>query len=48
MVITSVDPTAAMGLVVDWARRAGADLASLEVRRRSLEDVYLAVAGDRS
>lgn len=25
-----------------------ADLGSLEVRRRSLEDVYLAVAGDRS
>ncbi len=41
-----------LGLVVNWAQARGADLADLEVRRPSLEDVYLAltapVGDDRS
>jgi ABC-2 type transport system ATP-binding protein len=39
--ITTVDPVGRLGPVFDWARDNGVELAELEVRRPSLEDIYL-------
>ncbi|MDH3753156.1 MAG: ABC transporter ATP-binding protein [Acidimicrobiia bacterium] len=44
LVITSEDVTTAVGELVDWARMEGCDLAGLEIRRPSSEDVYLELA----
>jgi ABC-2 type transport system ATP-binding protein len=40
--LETADPVPVLGPVLDWVRRAGVDLLGLEVRRPSLEDVYLA------
>jgi ABC-2 type transport system ATP-binding protein len=39
--ITTPDPVEMLGPVLDWARFHGVELAELEVRRPSLEDIYL-------
>ncbi|GAA3535270.1 ABC transporter ATP-binding protein [Amycolatopsis ultiminotia] len=44
--LTSVDPQADLRRLIGWADDAGARLRDLEVRRNSLEDVFLRVAGD--
>ena len=36
-------PLAVLGPLVHWAEATGVDLADLQVRRPSLEDVYLAL-----
>jgi len=48
LVITSAEPTVTVGELVDWARAAGQELSGLEIRRPSLEDVYLKLAGQPS
>ncbi len=40
-------PLAVLSILADWAGRAGHDLPDLEVRRPSLEDVYLQLTGDQ-
>ncbi|MDH4146393.1 MAG: ABC transporter ATP-binding protein [Acidimicrobiia bacterium] len=42
--ITSANVTATVGELVDWARAERCELVGLEVRRPSLEDVYLELA----
>lgn len=44
LVITSPDATVTVGELVDWARAEGRELVGLEIRRPSLEDVYLELA----
>ena len=41
----SDSPTADLGRLTDWAARNGVELDGLEVRRPSLEDVYLELTG---
>jgi ABC-2 type transport system ATP-binding protein len=43
LVLSAPVPLAVLGPLVRWAEERGADLADLEVRRPSLEDVYLAL-----
>ncbi len=43
MLLRASSPLAALGPLVRWAEDRGVDLADLEVRRPSLEDVYLAL-----
>ncbi|HXQ18418.1 MAG TPA: ABC transporter ATP-binding protein [Acidimicrobiales bacterium] len=43
VLLHAASPVAALGPLVRWAEARGADLADLEVRRPSLEDVYLAL-----
>jgi ABC-2 type transport system ATP-binding protein len=38
-------PLSVLGALVRWAETQGTDLADLEVRRPSLEDMYLALTG---
>jgi ABC-2 type transport system ATP-binding protein len=45
MMITTTDPVHDLGLLLDWARLQGVDLAGLEVRRPSLEEMYLKLTG---
>jgi hypothetical protein len=41
------EPLRAVGALVDWARERGVvDLPELEVRHKSLEDVYLELTGE--
>ena len=42
----SSDPVADLGTLLAWAARNGGQLPGLEVRRPSLEDVYLRLTGD--
>ena len=42
--IDSGDPLVDVAALARWARRRGVGLPDLEVRRQSLEDVYLALA----
>ncbi|WP_326567454.1 ABC transporter ATP-binding protein [Amycolatopsis rhabdoformis] len=44
--LTSQDPQADLHRLLDWAYRAGTRLSDLEVRRNSLEDVFLKVADE--
>jgi ABC-2 type transport system ATP-binding protein len=44
--IESERPLADVKTLADWARRRGIDLPDLDVRRPSLEDVYLELTGD--
>jgi ABC-2 type transport system ATP-binding protein len=44
LVITTADATVTVGELVDWARRERCELVGLEIRRPSLEDVYLELA----
>ncbi|WIX80672.1 ABC transporter ATP-binding protein [Amycolatopsis carbonis] len=44
--LSSTDPQADLHRLLDWAARAGARIADLEVRRNSLEDVFLKVADE--
>jgi ABC-2 type transport system ATP-binding protein len=39
--LTSHTPLAHVGALADWARARGIDLPDLDVRRPTLEDVYL-------
>jgi ABC-2 type transport system ATP-binding protein len=39
--LTSESPLAHVGALAEWARRRGIDLPDLDVRRPTLEDVYL-------
>ncbi len=48
LVVTSPEPTITVGELVDWARAVDRDLKGLEVRRPSLEDVYLELAEESS
>jgi ABC-2 type transport system ATP-binding protein len=41
----STDPLPDLRALIAWAERRGTGLPSLEVRRPSLEDVYLRVTG---
>jgi ABC-2 type transport system ATP-binding protein len=43
--IHTTDPVHVLGVLLDWARQQGVDLPGLEVRRPSLEDVYLKLTG---
>ena len=43
VLLTAASPVAALGPLIRWAESRGDDLAELEVRRPSLEDVYLAL-----
>ncbi|MEV7027572.1 ABC transporter ATP-binding protein [Kitasatospora sp. NPDC093558] len=43
MLLRSARPLAVLGPLITWAEAAGHDLPDLEVRRPSLEDVYLAL-----
>jgi ABC-2 type transport system ATP-binding protein len=47
-VLTTPDAVAALGELVDWARDHHQELNGLEVRRPSLEDVYLELAEEAS
>jgi ABC-2 type transport system ATP-binding protein len=42
----STDPLHDLRALIDWAEKRGTGLPSLEVRRPSLEDVYLRVTGE--
>jgi ABC-2 type transport system ATP-binding protein len=42
----STDPLPELRALIDWAESRGASLPSLEVRRPSLEDVFLRVTGE--
>ena len=42
--VRSADAVQTVGELVDWARATGTDLAGLEVRRPTLEDIYLTLA----
>ncbi|MEV6898054.1 ABC transporter ATP-binding protein [Amycolatopsis sp. NPDC051372] len=44
--LSSTDPQADLHRLLDWAGRAGARISDLEVRRNSLEDVFLKVADE--
>ena len=44
--LSSTDPQADLHRLLDWAHRAGARISELEVRRNSLEDVFLRVADE--
>lgn len=44
VVVTSADAVNTIGELVDWARVTGSDLAGLEIRRPTLEDIYLTLA----
>ncbi|WP_432849057.1 ATP-binding cassette domain-containing protein [Amycolatopsis sp. CA-161197] len=44
--LSSTDPQADLHRLFDWAVRAGARISDLEVRRNSLEDVFLKVADE--
>ena len=43
--IASADPARDLAVLLPWAREQGIDLASLEVKRPSLEDIYLELIG---
>ncbi|MBT8228333.1 MAG: ABC transporter ATP-binding protein [Dactylosporangium sp.] len=43
--LRTADPAGVLGPLLDWARAHGTELPGLEVRRPSLEDVYLAITG---
>lgn len=43
--IASVDPARDLAVLLPWAREQGIDLTSLEVKRPSLEDIYLELIG---
>jgi ABC-2 type transport system ATP-binding protein len=45
VVIESARPLAELAALAEWARARGADLPDLDVRRPSLEDVYLQLTG---
>ncbi|MGH2923061.1 MAG: ABC transporter ATP-binding protein, partial [Solirubrobacterales bacterium] len=42
----SADPLPDLRALIDWADRRGSGLPALEVRRPSLEDVYLRLTGE--
>ncbi|MFF4598186.1 ABC transporter ATP-binding protein [Amycolatopsis sp. NPDC001319] len=44
--LSSTDPQADLHRLFDWAARSGARISDLEVRRNSLEDVFLKVADE--
>lgn len=44
--LATTTPAATLGALSTWALEAGLDLADLEVRRPSLEEVYLALTAD--
>jgi ABC-2 type transport system ATP-binding protein len=48
LIVTATDATATVGELVDWARAEHRALVGLEIRRPSLEDVYLELAGRSS
>jgi ABC-2 type transport system ATP-binding protein len=48
VVLTAPDAGRATGQLVDWARDTGDPLTGLEIRRPSLEDVYLTLATGRA
>lgn len=43
VLVHASSPVAALGPLIRWAEASGADLADLDVRRPSLEDIYLAL-----
>ncbi|MEU4681959.1 ABC transporter ATP-binding protein [Streptomyces xinghaiensis] len=43
VVLRTPDPVGRLGPLLDWARGSGAGLPGLEIRRPTLEDIYLAV-----
>jgi ABC-2 type transport system ATP-binding protein len=43
VLLRAASPVAVLGPLISWAETLGSDLADLEVRRPSLEDVYLAL-----
>jgi ABC-2 type transport system ATP-binding protein len=43
--LRAADPIGTLGPLLDWARAHGTDLPGLEVRRPSLEEIYLAITG---
>ena len=45
--LRATSPIAVLGPLVRWAEERGADLADLEVRRPSLEDIYLTLTADK-
>jgi ABC-2 type transport system ATP-binding protein len=44
--VTTEDPVTLLNKLTGWALERGVELAELEVRRPSLEDVYIAIASD--
>ena len=48
VVLTAPDAGRAVGRLVDWSRDTGQPLTGLEIRRPSLEDVYLTLAAGRT
>ncbi len=44
--LSTGDPVAALNQLTGWALSRGVDLEGLEVRRPSLEDVYLSLTGE--
>jgi ABC-2 type transport system ATP-binding protein len=44
--VNSIVPV--LGPLVRWAEARGSDLADLDVRRPSLEDIYLSLTGTRT
>jgi hypothetical protein len=48
VVLTAPDGGRATGQLVDWARDTGDPLTGLDVRRPSLEDIYLTLASGRT
>jgi ABC-2 type transport system ATP-binding protein len=47
LLVRSSEPTEALNRLTGWALERGVELVGLEVRRPSLEDVYLELTGDR-
>jgi ABC-2 type transport system ATP-binding protein len=45
--LSAASPLATLGALAAWAERAGVDLPDIEVRRATLEDVYLQLTTDR-
>ena len=43
MLVRAASPVSVLGPLIRWAETRGDDLADLDVRRPSLEDVYLAL-----
>ena len=46
MTLTTDTPLAQVGVLADWARARGIDLPDLDVRRPTLEDVYLELTAE--
>jgi ABC-2 type transport system ATP-binding protein len=48
VLVRATSPVSVLGPLIRWAETRGADLADLDVRRPSLEDIYLALTAART